>query len=162
MVVFFPKDSNRKRRIYRMAEKMGYTILRRFIEEGLNRGNLDVVDELIAPNFVEHEELPPGSPEGREGVRHYLRTMRQAFPDLHGTVGDEVVQGDKVVVRSTWQGTHAGHFLGIPPTGKRVSFDVIDIVRLQDGKVVEHWGLTDGLGLLQQLGVVAVPGQTET
>jgi len=145
-----------------MSARMGYSVMRRFLDEGINRGNVDVVDEVIAPNIVDHEPLPLGFPEGREGVKHYFRAIRQAFPDLKATIEDEVTQGDKLVVRSTWRGTHRGDYLGIPATGKQVDFEVIDIVRVRDGKVVEHWGVGDNLRLLQQLGVVTVPGQTET
>jgi steroid delta-isomerase-like uncharacterized protein len=145
-----------------MSDKMGYNVLHRFLDEGFNRGDMDVLDELIAPDMIEHEELPPGVPPGREGVRHFFRMIRQAFPDIKATIDDELVQGDKVVVRSTWRGTHRGEFFGIPPTGKPVAFEVIDIARVRDGQVVEHWGVTDNLKLMQQLGVVPAPGQAET
>jgi predicted ester cyclase len=116
-------------------------LFRRMFEEALNQGNISLIDELVAPDFVEHEELPPGIPPGREAVK------------------DVIAEGDKVVARSTWSGTHQGEFMGIPATGKRVSFGVIDIMRFADGVVVEHWGQMDNLGMLQQLGVVPAPGE---
>ncbi len=134
-------------------------LFRRFMEEVANQGNIDAVDELVAPDAVEHEELPPGTPPGREGVKHFFALLRNAFPDLRVTIDDQIAEGDKVVSRVTLSGTHKGEFVGIPPTGKTVTFGAIDIIRVAGGKLVEHWGVTDNLGLLQQLGVVPPPGQ---
>ena len=133
--------------------------MRQLMEEALNQGNISLIDELVAPNFVEHEELPPGAPAGREGVKHMFTGIRAAFPNLNVTIDDIIAEGDKVVVRSTWSGTHQGEFMGIPATGKRVSFAVFDIVRYANGKMVEHWGQMDNLSMLQQLGVVPGPGE---
>ena len=88
--------------------------------------------------------------------------LHSAFPDLRATVEDEIADGDKVVVRSTWRGTHQGEFQGIPATGKQVSFPVIDIVRFENGKAVEHWGLVDAMSLMQQLGAIPGPGGTSS
>jgi predicted ester cyclase len=85
--------------------------------------------------------------------------IRAAFPDIHETIEDMLAEGDRVVTRSTWRGTHQGAFLGIAPTGKQVSVTGIDISRVASGKFVEHWQAADNLGLLQQLGVIPVPGQ---
>ena len=142
-----------------MSIEQNKALFRRMLEEALNQGNISLIDELVAPDFVEHEEVPPGAPAGREGVKMMFTMLRGAFPDLKATVDDVIAEGDKVVVRSTWSGTHKGEFMGIPPTGKRVSFGVIDIVRYADGKMVEHWGQMDNLGMLQQLGVAPAPGE---
>jgi predicted ester cyclase len=131
---------------------------RRFIHEVVNGGNVAAIDELMPPNFLEHEALPPGLPQNREGVKQLFILLHQAFPDLEVTVEDEIVQADKVVFRMTWRGSQQGEFFGMPPTGKQVAYPVIDIVRVVDGKVVEHWGLTDQLSLMQQLGVIPQPG----
>jgi steroid delta-isomerase-like uncharacterized protein len=134
-------------------------LFRRMFEGAINQGNMDLIDELVAPDVVEHEGLPPGVPAGREGVKMMFTMFRGAFPDLNATIDDVIAEGDKVVARSTWSGTHQGEFMGIPATGKRVSFGVIDIMRFADGVVVEHWGQMDNLGMLQQLGVVPAPGE---
>ena len=140
-----------------MSAEQNKALFRRLIEEVFNHGNTSVVDELCAPDFAEHEELPPGIAPGREGLKQIALVCRQAFPDFKFTTDDIIAEGDKVVVRSTWSGTQKGEFMGIPPTGKRVSFEVIDIVRIADGKVQEHWGRMDEMGLMRQLGVIPEP-----
>jgi steroid delta-isomerase-like uncharacterized protein len=129
------------------------------VDEIFNRGNTKLVDEFLASDFVEREELPPGIPSGREGVKQLTIMLRSAFPDFTATIDDIVAEGDKVVIRQTWSGTQRGEFMGIPPTGKRVSFGVIDIIRFAGGKAVEHWGQMDGMRMMQQLGAVPAPGQ---
>ena len=136
-------------------------LFRRMFEEVINQGNISLIDELVAPDFVEHEELPPGIPPGREAVKQMFTMFRGAFPDLNATIDDVIAEGDKVVARSTWSGTHKGEFMGIPPTGKSVSFGVIDIVRIAGGKFVEHWGQMDNMSMMQQLGVIPAPGEGE-
>ena len=86
--------------------------------------------------------------------------FRGAFPDSHFTVEDMVAEGDKVVTRKTFHGTHEGEFMGIPPSGRSVSMGLIDIVRISEGRVVEHWSEGDSLGMMQQLGVIPRPGQS--
>ena len=132
---------------------------RRFVEEVINQGNTDAIDELIDPGVVDHA-APPGFPTGREGAKQFAAMMRSAFPDLHLTIEDMIAEGDKVVMRSTWSGTHEGEFMGIPATGRRVTVSAIDISRVADGKMVEHWEQSDALGLMQQLGVVPPSEQT--
>jgi steroid delta-isomerase-like uncharacterized protein len=132
---------------------------RRFVEEVINQGNTDAIDELIDPGVVDHA-APPGFPTGREGAKQFAAMMRSAFPDLHLTIEDMISEGDKVVMRSTWSGTHEGEFMGIPATGRRVTVSAIDISRVADGKMVEHWEQSDALGLMQQLGAVPPPEQT--
>lgn len=132
---------------------------RRFVEEVINQGNIEAIDELLDPGVVDHA-APPGFPTGREGAKQFFAMMRSAFPDLHLTIEDMIAEGDKVVMRSTWSGTHQGEFMGIPATGKRVTVSAIDISRVADGRMVEHWEQFDALGLMQQLGVVLPPEQT--
>ena len=137
-----------------MSTEQNKAIVRQMVEEIFNRGNMSRADEFLAPDFVEREELPPGIPRDREGVKQLTAMMRSAFPDFKATIDDIVAEGDKVVIRQTWSGTHKGEFMGVPPTGKSVSFGVIDILRIAGGKCVEHWGQMDNMGLMQQLGVI--------
>ena len=132
---------------------------RRFVEEVINQGNTDAIDELIDPGVVDHA-APPGFPTGREGAKQFAAMMRSAFPNLHLTMEDMIAEGEKVVMRSTWSGTHEGEFMGIPATGRQVTVSAIDITRVADGRMVEHWEQFDALGLMQQLGVVPPPEQT--
>ena len=143
-----------------MSTAENKALSRRLVEEVFNRGNLSLVDELFAPDFIEHEELPPGFPPGREAVKAFSTTFRGAFPDLNVTIDDLIAEDGKVVIRGTWSGTHQGELMGIPPTGKSVSFGVIDTIRIADGKIVEHWGQMDTTSMMQQLGVVPAPGES--
>jgi len=135
------------------------SLMRRGIEEVWNRGNFAVVGELIAGDFVAHASLPIGEIHGPEGVKRYFATLREAFPDIHFTIEDQLAEGDRAVTRWTARGTHGGAFRGVPPTGKQVSLTGITINRVAGGKAVEGWMNLDGLGLLQQLGVLPAPGQ---
>ena len=130
----------------------------RFGEELFNKGNFAVADELLATNLVDHNPFPGQAP-GPEGVKQIATMLRAAFPDIHFTWDDKIVEGDKAVIRSTMRGTHKGEFLGIPATGKQVAVTGIDIVRIEGGKIVEHWGQQDTLGMMQQLGATSPPGQ---
>ena len=141
-----------------MSTEQNKALARQMVEEIFNRGNLSRADEFLAPDFVEREELPPGLPGGREGVQQLTAILRGAFPDFKATIDDLVAEGDKVVIRQTWTGTHKGEFMGVPPTAKSVSFGVIDILRIAGGKCAEHWGQMDSMGLMQQLGASPTPG----
>jgi predicted ester cyclase len=132
--------------------------VRRFYDEVFNKKNRAAISEFIAPNHVDHA-APPGLPGGIEGVKQTLTMYLTAFPDLHFTVEDLIAEGDKVVARLTTHGTQQGTFMGVAPTGKQVTVTAIDINRIVGGKSVEHWLQMDMLGLLQQLGVVPMPGQ---
>ena len=134
-------------------------LLRRFYDEAFSKGKVSVVDELTDRNFVEHEPLPPGIKPGIEGLKQLILGLRAGFPDLHVRIDDMVSQGDKIWARATFTGTHKGSFMNVPPTGKRVSFEAIDVVRFSGGKTVEHWGITDNMGLLTQIGAIPPPGQ---
>jgi len=137
-----------------MSTEENKAFVRQMVEEVFNQGNVSRADEFLAPNFVEREELPPGIPRDREGVKQLTTMLRSAFPDFKATIDDIVAEGDKVVIRQTWSGTHKGESMGVPPTGKSVSFGVIDILRMAGGKCVEHWGQMDSMGLMQQLGAI--------
>lgn len=129
-------------------------VVRRITDELFNQGNLGVVDEVFHPDYVEHYPLPPGFPTGREGVKSFVALVRQAFPDFHCAVDDEIVEGYRIVDRITYRGTQTGEFMGIPATGKSATWQAIHIGRFADGKLIEHWAIDDQLGLLRQLGVI--------
>ena len=111
---------------------------------------------LFGPNHVEHA-VYPGMPSGVEAVRAFFSMLFAGFPDVQTTILDTIAEGDKVVVRASTEGTHTGPFLGIPPTGKHAKWSFIDIHRIADGKIVEHWVETDQMSLMQQLGLVPPP-----
>ena len=132
-------------------------LVRRFVDEVQSGGNIDLIDEVCSPGFVNHS-APPGIPADCEGIKIVTAMFRGAFPDSYFTVEDMVAEGDKVVTRKTFHGTHEGEFMGIPPSGRAVSMGLIEIVRISHGKVVEHWSMGDSLGMMQQLGVIPQPG----
>ncbi len=132
-------------------------LARRFYDEVINGKNMAALDELVDDDLVEHQEMP-GIPPGKEGVRAFFTAFHGAFPDLHAEIEGLVSEGDEVWVYAVMTGTHQGEFLGIPATGKQVSVTMVDRVRVRDGKAVEHWGVSDDLGMLTQLGVVPEMG----
>lgn len=116
-------------------------VVRRFNEEVIGRGDERAFHELVAPEFV-NRTAPPGFPEGPEGMwRMFHEILRPALPDLSVEIHDQLVDGDRVVTRKTLRGTHRGALLGVPATGRAVAIDVIDVVRVADGRYVEHWGV---------------------
>lgn len=139
-----------------MSEGTG--LLRRFYEEVLAGGNLALIDEFVLEDMKDHEDPMPGQPQGKDGVKFYINAIRTAFPDLTVTLDPALADGDLEASHVVLSGTHRGEFLGIPPSGKSVRFSSADIIRIQDGKVAEHWGSSDTLSLMQQIG--AVPAQT--
>ena len=114
---------------------------KRVIDEALSKGNIAVIDELFAPDFVEHQPFPPEVPKGVDGLKWFVENFRKAFPDVTIRVDQTVASGDLVATRATWKGTHQGEWMGLKPTGKSIEFESYDIIRFKDGKVVEHWGL---------------------
>jgi predicted ester cyclase len=136
-----------------MSTQANEAIVRRIFDDIYNQGNLAAVDEIFAANYVDHS-APPGFPAGLESFKQSFGMFRAAFPDIHVAVEDEIAVGDKVVVRLTFNGTHTGPLMGMPPTNKFVSITGIAIDRVENGKVVEHWVNRDDLGMLQQLGMI--------
>lgn len=128
-------------------------VVTRFVEEFQSKGDVSVAEELIADDFVNHSP-PPGMPATREAVIQFFVAMHDAFPDFRAVIHDQLCDGDKVVTRKTFHGTHQAPFLGIPPTGREVTIGVIDIVRVSGGRIAEHWNEVDQLGMMQQLGVI--------
>lgn len=127
------------------------TITHAWIKEGWSKGNADIVYELHSPDFVDHDAA--GRPDDREGFRKGIIDLYRAFPDLHCVVDDLVIDDEtaKVSVRWSGTGTHRGIFLGAEPTGRRIDFAGIEIIRIKDGLITERWGQWDGLSLLEQL-----------
>lgn len=126
-------------------------LAQRWFAEVMNEGNEDVIDEICAPNFVDHDPLPGTGPD-RDGIHEFVKQIRSAFPDLETTVDDMLVEGDEIAVRSTFRGTHEGDFMGIPATGKKVEVANYDFVRMENDQAVEHWGTIDSAALMEQLG----------
>jgi steroid delta-isomerase-like uncharacterized protein len=129
-------------------------IERLLIEEVWNQGNFEVVDEVVASDYIGHSSEPAFETYGPAGYKQYYASLREAFPDLTVTVEDQIAEGDKVVTRWTARGTHQGIFQGIAPTGKQGTITGITIDRVANGKVVECWTNADDLGLMRLLGVV--------
>ena len=138
-----------------MSVEENKAIFRRIVEEGFNKGNLAIVDELVATNHVNHTD----NVHGPEEYKQFITMYRTAFPDLHMTIEDQIAEGNKVVNRWTSRGTHKGDLMGIPPTGKQTTVTGMYVARIIGGKIVEEWGNLDALGMMQQLGVVPPPGQ---
>ena len=131
-------------------------IVRRFIGQAFNAGDLAAIDELVASDYVLHV-----APEvrGPEGMKHFVTMYRTAFPDYTCTIDDQIAEADKVVTRWTARGTHEGELMGITPTGNRVEITGITIDRIEGGKTVETWDHYDALGMMQQLGVMEQPSE---
>lgn len=139
--------------------EVGKEVARRFLEDVLTRGDVAAVDELLTPDFVDHQPFP-GVPPTRDGLKQAIPLFRAAFPDGAFVVEDLFAEGDRVALRTTFRGTHRGEYAGVPATGKRVEFAAIDLLRVEGGRMAEHWGLADDLGLLTQLG--GIPGSEPT
>ncbi len=129
-----------------MSTEENKALLRRFYDT-VNHQGLAAFDQFIAANAVDHS-LPPGVPPTVEGTKMFFGMFHKAFPDLHIHLEDVVAEGDKVIARSHFTGTHQGEFQGIPPTGKQVKVGLFDMVRIANDKMVEHWGLVDALGMM--------------
>jgi steroid delta-isomerase-like uncharacterized protein len=131
-------------------------VIRRFVEEYQSRGDVSVAEELLADDFVDRSPFGPFPPD-RDGVLALFAMLRGAFPDLEAVIHDQAVDGDNVWTRKTFTGTHQGEFMGMPPSGRSVEFDVMEIVRVRDGRMVEHWNVVDAMTLMQQVGAVPAP-----
>lgn len=141
-----------------MASDTDKALVRRMYEEG-GKGDLAAIDEVVAPGFVFHNPADPAMGRGPEGIKRMMSRWRAAFPDGEERVEAQVAEGNKVVSRWSFRGTHRGELFGIAPTGKQVTFTGIAIDEVEGGKIVGHWDEADILGLLQQLGAVPALGQ---
>lgn len=138
-----------------MSLEENKAVIRRFVEEVQTQHNVDRMDQLFGPDFYDHGSL--STTHTLEEAKQFFTMVFSAFPDIRAHIHDQVAEGDKVVTRKTFHGTHKGEFMGIPPTGKEVAFDVIDIFRIADGRIAEHWFVGDMMTLMQQLGAVPTP-----
>ncbi len=143
-----------------MSEEANRKLFQRYFDEVTNKGNLDLVDEMFAPDYVHHD---PANPDphgvvGVEDVKRHLKELLDAFPDTQFKVDDMIAEGDDIVVRWTATCTHTGDYFGIPPTNKSATLTGMNTWRVENGKAVEGWVSRDDLGLLQQLGVIPTPG----
>jgi len=133
-----------------MSLEANKTMVRRLVDEAQTNGNLAVVDELLAEDFVDHTPFP-GVPPTRDGVKILFGYLRTVFPDLRVRIHEQVAEEEKVVTRKVFEGTHRAEFMGIPSTGRPVSFEVIDILTFNGGRISEHRVIFDQLGIRQQL-----------
>ena len=136
-----------------MSTEANKALVRRFFE-AFNAGDLDGVAALFAPNAVVHNSGAP-DPLNVEGFKQLAAVFLAAFPGGKHTIEDMIVEGDKVITRITYHGTHTGDLMGIPPTGKQVATSAMTIDQIANGKIVETWRLFDQMGMMQQLGVVS-------
>jgi predicted ester cyclase len=132
-------------------------LVRRLIEEGFNQGRLEVTDTLISPDLVEHQNFGPDHAPGAEGVKAVIASLRRAFSDFHLAIDDLAVDGDTVWLRMSGTGTNDGSFMGHAPTHRRMRTTVFDALRVENDRIVEHWGVPDRLGTLFQLGLAHPP-----
>jgi steroid delta-isomerase-like uncharacterized protein len=139
------------------AEESRATMRRYF--GAFEQGDTNLLDELLAPEYVNHNRATPELPTGPEGVKGVVAMFRSGMPDLRVVIEDMIAEGDKVATRYTLEGTHEGELFGVAPTGQHLRIKSISIERVSDGKIREHWRITDSLEMMQQLGVVAEPGQ---
>ena len=131
-------------------------LVRRLLEDDISQGNEAVAEAIIAPDFFDHTN-PPAMQRGLDGHKAIVRLFRAAFPDQWWHIEDMIAEGDKVVARTVMRATHTGDFFGIPPTGRRVELAGVHILRIANGRIAEHWGSNDDLGLMRQLGFVPGP-----
>jgi steroid delta-isomerase-like uncharacterized protein len=139
-----------------MSSEESKALIKRFYDEGWNANNLDVYDELVTEDFVDHQALP-GLPPGRGGFKALNAMFRSAFPDVWVDVDAIVAEGDKVAARWTSTGTHQGDLFGIPATGRKVKVTATVVYRVEDGRLAEGWINRDDVGMMRQLGVIPTP-----
>jgi steroid delta-isomerase-like uncharacterized protein len=131
------------------------SLVRQGTLEVINRGKLDYIDTHFTADYVHHDGA---ATRDRAGFKTYFASMREAFPDFEFTIEDEVAEGDRVLQRVTFTGTHQGFFRGLPPTGKRVRISGFDLFRLENDKIAEQWSIFDSAGMMNQLGVLPPEG----
>lgn len=129
-------------------------VARELIEAGFNQGDLTVLDRLVDPAYVEHQRLPPGIPPTVEALRAIIGSLREGFPDFRLRIEQIDLVQDRVWLRMRGTGTHRGEFMGLKPTGHKIDVDVMDVIRLKGGRIIEHWGVPDQLAVMEQLGAL--------
>lgn len=129
-------------------------VVRRNTEEVQSRGNFEVFEELFSDDFVDYTPQPNMTPD-KAGAKSLYRALRTAFPDFRAEIHWQTADGDIVTTFKTYFGTHKGTFLGVAPTGRQIHFETVDAMRVQDGKIIAHWGVANLFSLMQQLGALA-------
>ena len=138
-----------------MLSETNKTVSRRFFDEVFSKGKLNVLDEIVAKDHVNKGPgTLPGLPTGPEGAKQLITVYRNAFPDLHFTIDEQIAEGDKVVTRWTAHGTNKGELLGMPATDRSSTVTGMAVDRIANGKIAESWGIFDQFGMMQQLGVI--------
>ena len=140
-----------------MSQEENKAAVRRYWE-GFNAHNLEVWDEVCTPNYINHDPNLPVPDADLKTIKEIIGGLQAAFPDLNSEEEDLISEGDKIVVRRTFRGTHKGEFMGVPASGNEVTFGGIFIDRCAGGKIAEQWVVFDALGLMQQIGGVPTPG----
>lgn len=142
-----------------MSSDAAKAVIRRNTEEVQSKGNFEVFEELFADDFVDHTPQPNMIPN-KDGVRGLYRTLRSAFPDFYAEIHWQAAEGELVTTYKTYHGTHQGAFLGVAPTGRKILFETVDVMRVRNGKIAEHWGVANLFSLMQQLGAWPPAAQT--
>ena len=143
-----------------MSAEENKALVRRYVEEFVDRSNFDLSEEIFALNFVRYD-AGPDQVSRVEDLKHFFAMLHSGFPGFQSTIEDLLSEGDKVALRFTFRGIHQGEFMGIAPTGKEVTMSGIEILRIADGKLVEMWNQEDVLGMMRQLGAIPEPDQSE-
>jgi steroid delta-isomerase-like uncharacterized protein len=150
-----PASGYKSRRRYTMntvsISEAAKAVVRRNTDEVQGRGNFDVFEEIFADDFVDHTTQPGTSPD-KTGVRKLYTYLREAFPDFRAEIHWQLADGDRVTTYKTYHGTHEGTYLGVAPTHRKIQFETVDVMRVQDGKITDHWGVANLLSLMQQIG----------
>jgi steroid delta-isomerase-like uncharacterized protein len=128
-------------------------VVRRNTEEVQGGGNFAVFEQLFADDFVDHTPQPGGTPD-KDGARQLYKNLRAAFPDFHAAIHWQTADGDRVTTYKTYHGTHRAAFLGVAPTGRKIQFETVDVMRVRNGQITEHWGVANLFSLMQQLGAL--------
>ena len=128
-------------------------IIRDYFNEVWNKGNLDLLEKLLSPNYINHSSSIPDSLPGPTGLKPIVTAMRIAFPDLHYLIQDLIITENRIVARVKMTGTHIGDFFGIPPTNKKITVNQINIEYIENGRITEHWRITDENTMMKQLGL---------
>lgn len=139
------------------TEETNKAIVQRLLEESFTTGDLDVLAEVVSPDVVDHELEAMEGMSAFETLSVSITMLNSAIPDFEIEIIDIIAEGDKVAVIATWTGTHEGEFMGLPATGNEINIPIFDLFRVEDGLIVEHWGVTDNLAFMSQFGAIPMP-----
>jgi steroid delta-isomerase-like uncharacterized protein len=150
LLIFFTGTSCSNRSA--LLEAQNKQIIGRYYNEGWNKGNLETLNEILSTDYINHTPSTPNPPPGPEGLKPIVKAIRRGFPDLHYEIMDIIATDERVVARVVMTGTQTDSLFNMPPSGKRVEVNQINIEKIKDGKIVEHWRVTDELSMMKQLG----------